>query len=73
VLWTAPVDPFEQIAELSGRDHHHALLRQRPHEASLLEALGVERGAQPVVPEYLDQLAALAPEDVKIAGIGVAP
>jgi hypothetical protein len=67
-----PVDPFEQIAELSGRDHQHAVGRRWPDEASLLQALGVERGAQPVVPEDLDQLAALAPKDVKIAGMRVA-
>ena len=36
------VDPFEQIAELPRRDHHHAFLRSRPDEASLLQALGVE-------------------------------
>jgi hypothetical protein len=42
-------------------------------KAPLLQALGVERGAQPVVPEDLDELAALAPEDVKVAGMRVAP
>ncbi len=68
----APVDPFEQIAELAGRGHHRAIRRRRPHEASSLQALGIERGAQPVVPEDLDQLAALAPEDVKVAGMRVA-
>ena len=67
----APIDPFEQIAELAGRDRHHAIRRRRPHEASSLQALGVQRGAQPVVPEDLDQLAALAPEDVKVAGMRV--
>src|SRR5258708_39786236 len=67
VLRMAPVDPFEQIAELPGRDHHHAILRHRPDEAPHLQALGVEPSAQPVVPEDLDQLAALAAEDVKIA------
>ena len=68
----APIDPFEQIAELAGRDRHYAILRRRPHEASSLQALGVQRGAQPVVPEDLDQLAAFAPEDVEIARVRIA-
>jgi hypothetical protein len=45
---------------------------RRANEASSLQALGVQRGAQPIVPEDLDQLAALAPEDVKVAGMRVA-
>ena len=73
MLWMAPVDPFEQITELPGRDHHHAIVRRWPDKASLLQALGVERGTQSVVPEDLDQLAALAAEDVKIAGMRIAP
>ena len=72
VLRMAPVDPFEQIAELAGRDRHRAIRRRRPHEAPPLQALGVQRGAQTVVPEDLDQLATLAPEDIEIAGMRVA-
>src|SRR5882762_1357184 len=47
VLGMAPVDPFEQVAKLPRRDHHHAIVRRRPDEASLLQPLGVERSAQP--------------------------
>lgn len=69
----APVDPFKQVAEWAGRDHYHPIGRRRPHEAFLLQALGVERGAQPILPEDLDQLVTLAPEDVKVASMGIAP
>src|SRR5205823_115708 len=72
VLGMAPVDPFEQVAKLPRRDHHHAIVRRRPDEASLLQPLGVERGAQPIVPENLDQIAALAPEQVKTAPVRIA-
>ena len=44
-----------------------AIRRLWPDEAPTLQPLGVERHAQPVVPEDLDKLAALAAEYVEIA------
>ena len=39
-LWHSPVNPFEQIAELTGRDRHHTIGRRRPDEAAMLQSLG---------------------------------
>src|SRR5271165_1083431 len=73
MLRVSPVDTFEQVAQLRGRDNNRTFLCGRPDEAALFQALGVERGAQPVVPEYLNELTALASEDIEIARMRIAP
>src|SRR5450755_3666947 len=67
----APVDAFEHVAELCRRYHHRAVRSLRPYEAATLQPLGVERHAVTVVPEYLDQLAALAAEHVEITAVRI--
>jgi hypothetical protein len=71
VLWMAPVDTFEQIAELCRRDCHRAIRGLGPDEAATLQPFGVERHAKTVMPENLDQLAVLAAEHVEIAAVRV--
>ena len=51
----APVDPFQEIAELGGRDGHHPFGRRRPDEAAPLEALGKQACALGIMPQDLDQ------------------
>nr|CAJ30156.1 hypothetical protein mgI544 [Magnetospirillum gryphiswaldense MSR-1] len=67
-----PVDPVQHIGELRGRNRHHAVGRRRPDEAPFLQALGVERHAQPVMPDDLDHVAPAPPEDEKITSMGIA-
>src|SRR5207248_2981961 len=47
--------------------------RRWPDEAALLQPLGVERHAEPVMPKNLNQVTSGASEDVKIAGMRIAP
>jgi hypothetical protein len=72
MLRVSPVDAFEQVTQLRGRDDNRIILGGRPDEAALFQALGVERGAQPVVPKNLNELTALASEDIKIARMRIA-
>src|SRR5262249_28280390 len=68
----APIDAFEQVTELRRRDHNRTIGACRPNEPATFQPLGVERHAEAVMPENLDQLAALAPEDVEIAPVRIA-
>ena len=61
-----PVDPVKHVSELRRRDSNHAIGRQRPDEAALLKPLGIERHAEPVVPQNLNQVTSGASEDVEI-------
>src|SRR5262249_9039084 len=66
-----PVDALEHVGHLRRRDRYRAVRRRGPDELPTIKALGVERHAQPIVPENLDQIAAAAPEDVKIASVRI--
>jgi AcrR family transcriptional regulator len=57
-LRRAPIDPFEQIAQLSRRDRHRFAQCRRPDELALLQALGEQAHALTIVPEELGQIAA---------------
>src|ERR1700732_5580953 len=68
----APVDAFEHVAELRRRDPHRAVSRLWPDETATLQPLGIERHAEAIMPENLDQLSALAAEHVEIAAVSIA-
>jgi hypothetical protein len=53
----APIDAFEHVAELRRRDHYRAVRSLWPDEAATLQPLGIERHAEAIMPEDLDQLA----------------
>lgn len=72
LLRVAPVDRVEQIRELGGGDRHRAVSWTGPNETAPLKPLHVERHAEPVMPEALDQIAASAAEDVQFAGVRIA-
>src|SRR5207248_2036154 len=55
VLWVAPVDPVEQASQLGAGHRHSTVHRRGPDEAPLLKPLGIERHADPVVPNHLHQ------------------
>src|SRR5665647_1941866 len=69
----APVDPVEHIGQLRRRDTEYAIDRRRPDEAALLQPFGVERHAETVMPDDLDQIATHTSEDKEIACMGIAP
>src|SRR5665647_1008617 len=69
----APVDPVEHIGQLRHRNPEHAVDRRRPDEAALLQPFGVERHAETVMPDDLDQIATRTSEDKEIARMGIAP
>src|SRR5450759_5030876 len=67
----APVDPVEHIGQLRRRDTEHAIDRRRPDEAALLQPFGVERHAETVMPDDLDQIATRTSEDKEVACMGI--
>src|SRR6266545_2143050 len=68
-----PVDPVEHISQLRRRDSNHAIDRGRPNEAALLQPFGVQRHAETIMPDDLDQIAAPASKHKEIARMGIAP
>src|SRR5438034_7102231 len=68
-----PIDSVQHVCELRRRDSNHAIGQRWPDEAALLQPLGVERHAEPVMPKNLNQVTSGASEDVKIAGMRIAP
>src|SRR5438034_6687401 len=71
--WVPPIDSVQHVCELRRRDSNHAIGQRWPDEAALLQPLGVERHAEPVMPKNLNQVTSGASEDVKIAGMRIAP
>ena len=70
----APVDPLQKIPELGRGDLHRlAASAGRPDELSRLQALRVERHADPIVPEQLDQVALAPAKAEDLAGMRIAP
>src|SRR4051812_21116911 len=52
-----PVNSIEHIGELRCRDRYRTLGRRRPDKAAALQPLRIERHADPVMPDDLDQVA----------------
>ena len=72
VLRVPPVDPFEHVVKLCRRDRDSAIDHRGPDETAAFEPLGVQRHADPVMPEYLDQIAFAAAEYPEITGVRIA-
>src|SRR5881398_214346 len=51
-----PIDSVQHVCELRRRDSNHAIGQRWPDEAALLQPLGVERHAEPVMPKNLNQV-----------------
>src|SRR5947207_158331 len=54
--WVPPIDSVQHVCELRRRDSNHAIGQRWPDEAALLQPLGVERHAEPVMPKNLNQV-----------------
>src|SRR6516164_9390006 len=72
VLRVAPVNAFEHVSQLCRRDRNDAVRRRRPDKPAALQSLGVQRHAETVMPENLDQIASPPAEYEQIAGMRVA-
>src|SRR5579862_2606267 len=69
----APVDAVEHVGELRRRDGERSVSRRRPYESTALQPLRVQRHADPVMPNDFNQVAPGTSENVKIAGVRIAP
>ncbi len=58
-LRQTPVDSFQQVAKLRRTDRRRLVFGARPHEATALQSLGQQAHPLTVVPQHLDQPAAL--------------
>ena len=67
-----PIDALEHARHLRCRDRYHAIDGSRPDEPASLQALGVKRHPQRIVPQDLDQIATPAAEDIQIARVWIA-
>src|SRR3954471_5414512 len=67
-----PVNSVEHIGELRRRDRDRPLGWRRPDKATALQPLRIERHANPVMPDDLDQVASGAAKNVQIADVRVA-
>src|SRR3954447_20214890 len=72
MAWVSPVNPVEHIGELRRRNRYRTVGRRRPDKAAALQPLRIERHANPVMPDDLDQVASGAAKNVQIAGVRVA-
>src|SRR5687767_3513515 len=68
----APVDPLEQVAELSRRDRHGTLSRRGPDEAAPLQSLHEQAHALGVVPQGFDQITSPATKDKEMPAVRIA-
>ncbi len=68
----APVDPVQHVAELCCRDGDDTVSWRRPDELAVIQTLGIERQADPIMPDDLHQITATPPEDVEVADMGIA-
>src|SRR6202051_4950662 len=68
----APIDSVEHVGQLRGGDSDYAVRRRWPDEAAFLQPFGIERHAETVMPDDLDQIATRASEDKEIACMGIA-
>ena len=71
VLRITPVDGLEHVAKLCRRDRDYPVDHRWPDETAALQTLGIERHADPVMPEDLQQITLAATENVQVAGMGI--
>src|SRR5207249_2617184 len=69
--WVPPIDPVEHVSQLRHTDRDDAVGRRRPQEPATLQPLGVERHANAVMPQNLNQMTSSPSEDVQIAGMRI--
>src|SRR3954451_7697446 len=70
-LRVSPVDAFQQIAHLPGRDRHRPVYRVRPDEPAPLQPFHEQTAALAVMPDHLHQVTSAAPEDEQLTAVWV--
>src|SRR5215211_7889534 len=73
LLRMTPVNAFQQVTELRGRDRHRTIGRRGPQEASSLEPLGEQARTLAVMPNDFQQIAPAAAEDEQVTAQRIAP
>jgi len=68
----SPVYPVKHVSQLRRCDRDRPVSRQRLYEPAALQPLGVQRHANPVMPENLDQVSAVPAEHIEVAGVRIA-
>src|SRR6516162_6054737 len=68
----ASVNAVKHIGQLRCTNRDHSVGRRRPDEPATLQPFGIERHANAVMPENLDQMTAFATKHIKIAGVRIA-
>src|SRR3954465_7251861 len=68
-----PVDAFQQITKLRGRDGHRAICWRRPQKATTLQPLGKQAHALSIMPKHFDQAAAPPAEHEQMPAVRVVP
>ena len=68
-LPTLPVNSVQHVGQLRRGDRDRPVSRRRPDETAALQPLGVERHADPVMPENLDQVTSFPSENIQITGV----
>jgi hypothetical protein len=71
-LWISPINSLEHISHLRRRDRQNAIGRRRPDELSSVQSFGVKRQPDAIMPKDFRQIATAPPENVEIAGVGIA-
>ena len=66
-LRRAPINSGEQVGELCRRDCHRATFGRRPNEPTSFQLFRKQAGTLTIVPNDLDQIAALASEAEQVA------
>jgi len=62
ILWVTPVNPVKQSSQLELVSDTIPSFADRPYKPALLEPLGVERHADVIMPDDLDQVADTIPK-----------
>jgi len=71
VLRVTPVNPLEQVAELSRRDHQGGIGGRWPNKFAVLKTFGIKRHAEAVMPKDFYKFAASAAKDVEISAVRI--
>src|SRR5215475_5479486 len=70
-LWHPPIDAFQQIAKLRRRDRYRPVSRRWPDEAATFQSLRKQAHTLAVMPQHLDQPAALAAEHEQMPAVRI--
>src|SRR6476661_2591422 len=71
VLWHAPIDTLEKVAQLCRRDRHNAVSWRRPDKTAPFQTLRKQAHPLAIMPQDLDQSAAAATKHEQMTVVGI--